>query len=200
MSEESRARGESTREQIIKAAHDLFVKQGYHGTSMRQIAKRADVALGGLYNHFASKEEVFQAVFLEFHPYHEVIPALEAAQGETVKDFVRDAAYRMLKALERRPHFLQLMFIEMVEFENMHSRELFATLLPMIVKKIERVSRDKIDQLREIPIPILIRTFLGLFFSYYLTELIISPDAPAEFRDHAMDYYIDIYLHGILRE
>jgi hypothetical protein len=28
------------------------VKQGYHGTSMRQIAQKADITLGSLYYHF----------------------------------------------------------------------------------------------------------------------------------------------------
>ena len=74
MAEQIQRRGEQTRQAIIQAAHDLFLQQGYHGTSMRQIARNAEIALGGLYNHFASKEEVFEAVFLEYHPYHEVIP------------------------------------------------------------------------------------------------------------------------------
>ena len=64
--EESLSRGEQTRNAILQAAHDLFVQQGYHGTSMRQIAKQAGLALGGLYNHFASKEDVFQAATISF--------------------------------------------------------------------------------------------------------------------------------------
>ena len=90
MSEANFHRGEHTRTEIIRAAHNLFIKQGYHGTSMRQIASQADIALGGLYNHFEGKEDVFRAVFLEYHPYHEVVPALLAAKGETVEQFVRN--------------------------------------------------------------------------------------------------------------
>ncbi len=63
MGERNVFRGEQTRGEIIRAAHKLFVQQGYHGTSMRQIAKQAGIALGGLYNHFDSKQEVFQAEF-----------------------------------------------------------------------------------------------------------------------------------------
>ena len=56
----SPSRGERTRAEIIQAAHDLFIQQGYHGTSMRQIAGQAGIALGGLYNHFESKEACIQ--------------------------------------------------------------------------------------------------------------------------------------------
>jgi hypothetical protein len=52
--------------------------------------------------------------------------------------------------------------------------------------------------IRPIPTPMLIRTFIGLFFSYYLAESIFENVAPIEFQENAMDYYVDIFLHGIL--
>jgi hypothetical protein len=54
------------------------------------------------------------------------------------------------------------------------------------------------EQLRPIPAPMVVRTFLGLFFGYYLTETALAPAAPLEFRQDAMQYFMDIYLHGIL--
>ena len=80
------------RDQIIQVARQLFVQQGYHGTSMRQIARQAGIALGGVYNHFSSKEDVFKAVFLENHPYHQVLPALLEAQGESIEELVANAS------------------------------------------------------------------------------------------------------------
>ncbi|MBI3241616.1 MAG: TetR family transcriptional regulator, partial [Chloroflexi bacterium] len=38
------SKGEQTYAAIIEAAYALFLKKGYHGTSMRQIAERADLA------------------------------------------------------------------------------------------------------------------------------------------------------------
>ena len=90
MPDERLRRGEQTRNNIIQAAHDLFIRQGYHGTSMRQIARDAGIALGGLYNHFESKQQVFKEVFLEYHPYRDVIPAMLDAQGETAEQVLRD--------------------------------------------------------------------------------------------------------------
>lgn len=46
------------RRQILEAAVACFVEQGYHQTGVREIAKRADISLGNLYNHFAGKTDV----------------------------------------------------------------------------------------------------------------------------------------------
>ncbi|MBT3392028.1 MAG: TetR/AcrR family transcriptional regulator [Chloroflexi bacterium] len=192
-------KGELTRESIIQAAHTLFVRQGYHGTSMRQIAEEAGIAVGGIYNHFSGKEDIFEAVFLAYHPYHDVLPAIEQAQGQTVEEFVRSAAEQMLAALKSRPHFLNLMFIEIVEFKNIHTQELFAELLPYEITVLAKVLPPE-SNLRPIPIPMIIRTFVGLFISYHLTDVIMGSSAPPEFRENDVEYFVDIYLHGIIAD
>jgi len=45
----------SNDEQILLAALECFVEKGYHGTSVRDIAKRAEISVPGLYHHFPSK-------------------------------------------------------------------------------------------------------------------------------------------------
>ena len=198
MAEERLRRGEQTRIKIIQAAHDLFVQQGYHGTSMRQIALGAEIALGGLYNHFASKEEVFQAVFLEYHPYREVLPRILDAQGETIEEFVRDAVARILNAVENRPDFMNLMFIEVVEFKSLHAQDLFASILPQVMPVVHRLLQTDQEKLSPIPELMLVRTFFGLIFGYFMTDIILGPQAPDGFRKDAEKYFVDIYLHGIL--
>lgn len=47
---------EATKANILQTAIGLFEKQGFTATTMNQIAEEADVALGTLYNYFASKE------------------------------------------------------------------------------------------------------------------------------------------------
>ena len=198
--EETLSRGEQTRNAILQAAHDLFVQQGYHGTSMRQIAQGAGIALGGLYNHFASKDDVFEAVFLAYHPYHEVMPLIEESQGDSVDEVVRDAARRMVEAVKERPDFMNLMFIELVEFKSVHAQKLMVELLPRGQAILQRFTRAGVGQMRDFPPLIIVRSFIGLFFSYYITELIFGEAAPAEFRDSAMDHFLEIYLHGLLKE
>lgn len=200
MVDEIPSRGEQTRTAILQAAHDLFVQQGYHGTSMRQVARQAGIALGGLYNHFDSKEEVFEAVFITYHPSHEVLPLLRDAQGEDIEQLVHNAARRMVEVVEGRSDFMNLMFIEMVEFKSKHAQKLFSDLIPTSMYILQRMQQTDPGSLRPLPPQILVRSFLGLFFAYYLTEIIFARAAPPQFKENAMQHFVDIYLHGILHQ
>lgn len=200
MSSDLPSRGELSRIAILHAAYDLFTSNGYHGTSMRQIAEKAEIALGGLYNHYDGKEQVFQAVLMEYHPYHEVFPAILSAQGETIEQFVHDALQRILLALEARPDFMNLMFIEIVEFNSVHMGKMFTGFLPSSLAIIEHLKQLDPERLRDIPPLMLLRTFMGMFFGYYFSEIILAKDTPIEFRQDAADYFVEIFLHGVLKE
>jgi AcrR family transcriptional regulator len=58
-------RGMATRNRIREAALELFVAKGVIGTSVRDIAAKADIAEGGLYRHYASKEDLAWKLFSE---------------------------------------------------------------------------------------------------------------------------------------
>lgn len=58
-------RGIATRNRIKQAALELFVAKGVLGTSVRDIAALAEIAEGGLYRHYASKEDLAWKLFSE---------------------------------------------------------------------------------------------------------------------------------------
>lgn len=191
----------NTRNNIILAAYDLFMQQGFHGTSMRQIALSAGISLSGLYNHFKNgKEEIFEAVFWEYHPYHEVIPILMEMQGDSIEERVQRAAEKMVQVINKRQDFLNLMFIEVVEFRSIHAQNLVQNIMPQMMGVAEHIIGGQSELLREVPPAMLIRSFLGLFFSYYLTEIIFATIDQGDFHDNAMSYLVEIYLHGIIKD
>ena len=53
------------RARVLGAAAELFVAQGYAGTTLRQIAEAAGIKAGSVYHHFDSKEDLFAAVLGE---------------------------------------------------------------------------------------------------------------------------------------
>ena len=87
MKKEKQTKGDVTRLAIEQAAIKLFLEQGYHATSMRQIADEADLALGGIYNHFSSKDELFEAIVVDQHPYKKILPLVIAVEWENPEQF-----------------------------------------------------------------------------------------------------------------
>ena len=55
------------RHQIVDAAVELFIQNGFHKTTTRQIAKAAGVSIGSLYEYVASKEDVLYLVCDAIH-------------------------------------------------------------------------------------------------------------------------------------
>ncbi len=51
-----------TRDRLIDTARELFWIQGYEGTSVAEILKKAEINSGSLYYHFKSKEDLLLAV------------------------------------------------------------------------------------------------------------------------------------------
>ncbi|GAA3638731.1 TetR/AcrR family transcriptional regulator [Kineosporia mesophila] len=58
-------KGAARREAILVIALQCFADLGYHGTSMREVARRADLSQAGLLHYFPSKEDLFLAVLRE---------------------------------------------------------------------------------------------------------------------------------------
>jgi AcrR family transcriptional regulator len=66
----------ATRERIVRAAAKLFARQGYDNATTRDIAAKAGIATGTLFNYFESKEAIVAALIAE---------ALERARQELEK-------------------------------------------------------------------------------------------------------------------
>jgi len=190
---------EPTRVRLLEAGRRLFVQRGYHGTSMRQIAREADLALGGVYNHFAGKEELFATVFLENNPYWEVVAALDNARGDTTEALIRDGAERMQAALGDQPEGLLLLFVEIVEFKGQHFPQLFERLFPRTLGFARRLMESN-GELRDMPPPTLLRTFIGFFFAYFMTEWLMGKELSQGLTQDAFEGFIDVYLHGVLKQ
>jgi AcrR family transcriptional regulator len=73
-------RSEATTGQLVATARDLFARHGYAGTSLEAVSSEAGVTKGGLYHHFGSKKELFEAVFRA--EQQQLLTALATAAGK----------------------------------------------------------------------------------------------------------------------
>jgi AcrR family transcriptional regulator len=194
---DSLSKGERTSQVILEAAYALFLEQGYHATSMRQIAQQAGLALGGIYNHFESKEQIFETVLLEKHPYRQMLQILQAAPGDSLEQLAQNAARTIMAELGKRPDFLKLALIELSEFRGKHISILFQIIFPEVYPLFQRF-RERESELRELPLQVVFLSFMGTFLSYFMVNSLIAPTHDFGLEDVALEQFIDIFLHGVL--
>jgi AcrR family transcriptional regulator len=194
------SKGERTRQQIMEAAIDLFNTQGYHGTSMRQIAETAGIALGGIYNHFPSKEDIYSAVVLEYHPVNYILPRLEQIEEQTIEQSVRQVAGQVFESLNTDQSYLNLMFVELVEFRGRHLPEVLRQVFPRSLSFARQIQQKK-GRLRDIPLPVMVASFVGLilFYVFFNTSFrqVLGDEGAGE---DDLDHILDIFLYGILEK
>lgn len=102
--ESKRAKNQAARrERVIAAANELAAAGGYEAVQMRDVAAKADVALGTLYRYFPSKDHLLIAALAEqVSTLHRRL-AQKPARGGTSTDRVVDVLHRASRALEREP-------------------------------------------------------------------------------------------------
>lgn len=112
-------RRELTRTALIEAAAELFGRQGFHATSLEEIANAAGFTRGAIYKNFKSKEDILIAVVewhveLQLAAYADALESAEATPSDRVsaaadvwaRVFQRDANLNLLE-LELRLHALR---------------------------------------------------------------------------------------------
>jgi AcrR family transcriptional regulator len=200
MKKEKQTKGEVTRLAIEDAAIRLFLEQGYHATSMRQIADQAELALGGIYNHFSSKDEIFEAIIVDQHPYKRILPLILEVEGDTAEEFLGNAFRIVVSELGKQPEFINLMFIELVEFKGKHGSVMLREIAPKVLPVFEKVIKARKD-LRITNPAVLMRSFFGMIISYFVTEMVIANSVVSKLMPkNSTDVYIDIFLKGVLKE
>ncbi len=191
-------KGEATRTTIEDAAIELFMEQGYHATSMRQIAERAGLALGGIYNHFASKDDIFEAIIVDKHPYKRILPLVLEAKGETADEFLRNAFKIAVNEITNEPAYMKIMLIEIVEFNGRHGAAMLKEIAPKVLPVFEQMLKVR-KELRISNPAMFLRSFFGMIVSYFITEMVTANSVISRLMPKdAMDIYIDTYLYGIL--
>jgi len=195
-------RGKETRAAIIEAAHELFLQQGYSGTGMRQIAAAAGVQAASIYNHFPNKEAIFAAVAEEYGIYHAYAEALSQATGDAAEELIADQARRFADGLAQHADDLRLLFVDVVELDGQTSRTAFQRVIPIMrdfMQRLYALDADRHALVDDVPPPTLMRALLGLFVSYFMTEMVLAPGELGLTDERWVEHFVRIFLYGALR-
>jgi len=91
------------RARVVRAARELGAEGGYDAVQMRDVATRADVALGTIYRYFPSKDALLLAVMVQWLGDLEARVTRRPPSGRTTVERIMDVLDRALRAMGREP-------------------------------------------------------------------------------------------------
>ncbi|HEY3280594.1 MAG TPA: TetR/AcrR family transcriptional regulator [Gemmatimonadales bacterium] len=106
-----------TRQRVIRAALELFTTRGYHDTTTAQIAKKAGVAEGTIYRHFASKQQLLNELYRAAQRWAATV--IHDAGGGTgdARARLAAAAQGLVEGAARDPAVVKLGLLQRLDLE-----------------------------------------------------------------------------------
>jgi AcrR family transcriptional regulator len=166
MATESATGTAATRERILDAAEALFAQNGLAGTAVRDIARDVGLTAASLYNHFAGKQDLYEAVL--DRGVRPLIAMMQEVPGQSQTMEARVALIdAIMKHLGKRPHLPRLIHHEVIS-GGAYLHKLGRTWLrPLIAQGITEMKREEEPNWSEDEYPLVITAWLNLVFGHF---------------------------------
>jgi AcrR family transcriptional regulator len=135
---------------LLDAACALAAEGGYDAVQMRDVAARAEVALGTLYRHYASKDQLLLAAMEQQASQLRERLVQRPPRGDTASERVADVLRRASRALEREPLLTKAMLTAMASEDAAAvpmKHEIDSTLRAIIADAIDGNGVTRLDDI-----------------------------------------------------
>jgi TetR/AcrR family transcriptional regulator, cholesterol catabolism regulator len=138
------------RRRVLAAAMELAGEGGYDAVQMRDVAVRAQVALGTIYRYFSSKDQLLAAALVDWASELEHNLAEVPPRGARPVDRLLDVVHRVSRLIERSPRLTAALVTAIsgpdpaVVAAQQDMSRIIVTLLREPLGGLEPVRRDRI--------------------------------------------------------
>ncbi len=191
---------EIRKQNILNTALKTFSQKGYASTTMDEIAASCGCSKTVLYQFFSGKEDLFAAVFSNVDLFKGRQEFTVKAAGTTLHDFLKMTGTYFLELFED-PDRLGLMRIVISEINSFpQAGEI------MYSNTIERVANEVAKQLAiyaqsnviiETDLKLAARSFLGMLYSFVLTDKILYPSVKQFTKEQITDFAVGLFENGL---
>jgi len=159
---------EQTRRRILQAALELFSKNGFAGTTTREIAQKAEITEVTLFRHFNSKETIFEETILNFLPSPDFKILISKANEMNYKKALRLIAHSFFEGLEAHKDLINIMYMESQRHFELMERIYTVLVKNLVILLTEYfVELQSKNLLRNFDPEVMATTFLGMFYFLY---------------------------------
>jgi AcrR family transcriptional regulator len=160
--------------QIIETAEKLFADKGFDGTSVREIAKEANVNLAMISYYFGSKEKLMEAIFnYRINSNWFMFKSLVDDKSISPKVKMEMVVDNMVEKVTERECFHRIMVRQQILSEDTLVTNLINESRSKNLKLIEEIVRQGQEQKifrKKIDVPILVITLIGTLYQFINTQ------------------------------
>jgi len=189
--------GRERQASIITAAASLFAKNGFNGTTTREIAKTAGISEALLFRYFPTKRALYAAIIAQKSQLSQLMASIEEAadKRDDVQVFTLIASFRIHRGSD--PSLLRLLLFSALEghelsdmfFRNRH-RVFYEFLAGYIARRTREGKFRKVDPL------LAAQSFVGMIVYHRLLHDIFGVPAHCS-PEEAVAGYVDVFLEGL---
>jgi len=186
---------DAARDAILDAAEEIIAERGLHQAAMSEIAARAGVAVGTVYNHFADRDAMVRALFRARRGLisPEIVRLADARRGAAFEHRLRGLVRDVLDLLERHRRFCKVALeVEQIKNEPAGgSNRPVMTALHAAMAEILAAGAEE-GAVRAAEADRLVRLLLGAMRGLLRYRL----ETGGSFADDA-DLVVDVFLRGV---
>jgi AcrR family transcriptional regulator len=176
-----RMTGDERREQILRAAVELFSRKGFKGTTTKEIANASGVSEAMVFRHFASKDELYAAI-LHSKGCQDGVKRFPWEGNEMLSKAIelRDdfaVFYNIALAALNKHHedvgFMRLLFYSALEEHNLAER-FFKEFIERVYEFIGGYIKTRQDEgaMRDLEPRIAVRAFMGMLIHHSINNIL----------------------------
>jgi len=181
-------------ERILEGATHLFVTQGYHRISMREIAEAVGVSKAGLYYHFKDKEDLLLAILTAYLDNIErLLDGVQQAGGST-RSQVTGLMHAIFAQAPEQRAIIRLASQEMVQLSQ-EARARFGLIYHQkFIAQIEAILQRGMNrgELRPMDVHLAAWILLGMMYPFFYPAHASELGAPAA----AIDLMLQVFFDG----
>jgi TetR/AcrR family transcriptional regulator len=197
-----RMTGVDRKAQIVRVATQLFAKNGFKGTTTREIARKAGISEAVIFKHFSKKEDLYKAIIdsrcSESTGQPRLISHLKGKKG---KEVFEDMAAYLLAEHQKDSSFMRLLTYSALEKHDLS--EIFIKTKGLeLVEFIEAQIKALIEEgyFKKSDPALAARAFMGMVLHYSISQELYGFkkyfDRP---NDAVIDLFVDIFFEGMRR-
>jgi AcrR family transcriptional regulator len=190
-----------TEERIEEAAVRVFSREGFHRTRMQTIADEARVAVGTIYNHFPSKDDLLLSILEK--EYGESLRFLEDLHHSRlpIQEQVRRILERHFATLRERRELAQVMLLERFNRAS-RLRDRLIDLQRGIVDRIAAILETGISEgwIRHCHPRVVAQALFDLVQTLSACRLVCAPEEADDILGHASEEVSRLIWQGLRPE